>query len=317
MTDDPISFAELESILELSEDRLLSGLTELQTLFLFPKAPAVEGEQRYQINLNTKKLVRLVEGGTEFYARIDNRSKALAGKLPVVGHTVVSSLIRQALLRLNVGQHGEAETILLGGIEKYPHASDLHGFLGYVYRRIGRIADARTHFEAAFKLKSKNPDTYLHWIRLEIAQKEWSKALAVADKAIKILPDPYELIERKVYVLRQAGFELHRGMHYEKAAKMWVDAVEEVKRQIKTPDALPAGARGLNASMYYSIVVCLDMLSRLEDRNYWLERWEKEHPDDTQVASQKEYIRRKRGTLSATAEEVMLGSSSQKTPHVL
>ena len=70
VTDDPISFAELESILELSEDRLFSALTELQTLFLFPKAPAVEGEQRYQINLNTKKLVRLVEGSTEFYARI-------------------------------------------------------------------------------------------------------------------------------------------------------------------------------------------------------------------------------------------------------
>lgn len=59
VTDDPISFAELECILELSEDRLLSALTELQPLFLSPKAPAVEGEQRYQINLNTKKLVRL------------------------------------------------------------------------------------------------------------------------------------------------------------------------------------------------------------------------------------------------------------------
>ena len=58
VTDDPISLAELESILELPEERLLSALSELQTLFLFPKAPAVEGEQRYQINLNTKKLVQ-------------------------------------------------------------------------------------------------------------------------------------------------------------------------------------------------------------------------------------------------------------------
>jgi len=76
----------------------------------FPKAPAVEGEQRYQINLNTKKLVRLVEGSSEFYARIDTRTKALAGKLPLVGHGIVGSLIRQARLRLNAEQHAEAET---------------------------------------------------------------------------------------------------------------------------------------------------------------------------------------------------------------
>jgi tetratricopeptide (TPR) repeat protein len=301
VTDDPISFAELENILEFSEDRLLSSLTELQTLFLFPKAPAVQGEQRYQINLNTKKLVRLVEGSKEFYARIDTRSKALGGKLPVVGHTIVGSLIRQAFLRLNADQQAEAETILLGAIEKYPNAPDLHGVLGYVYRRIGRIADARAQFEAAFRVKSNNPEMYLHWQKLEIAEKEWSKALAVADRALKILSDPYEIIERKVYTLRQAGFDLYRGLHYEKATKMWTDAVEEVKKRIKPPETLPSGARGLNSSMFYSIVVCLDMLNQFGERNRWLERWEKEHADDPQVTSQKEYLMRKRGTLHANS----------------
>ncbi len=301
VTDGPISFAELESILELSEDRILSALTELQTLFLFPKAPAVEGEQRYQINLNTKKLVRLVEGSSEFYARIDNRSKALAGKLPVVGTGIVSSLIRQALLRLNADQHAEAETILLGAIEKYPNAPDLRGVLGYVYKRIRRIADARVQFEAAFKLKSNSSEMYLQWQRLEIAEKEWAKALAVSDRALKILPDAYEIIERRIYSLRQAGFDLYRGLHNEKAIRMWTEAVEEVKRRIKPPESLPAGARSLNASMYYSIVVCLDMLGQLRDRNSWLERWEKEHPDDPQVAIQKEFLKRKRGTLQVAA----------------
>jgi tetratricopeptide (TPR) repeat protein len=301
VTDDPISFAELENILELSEDRLLAALTELQTLFLFPKAPAVEGEQRYQINLNTKKLVRLVEGPTEFYARIDTRSKALAGKLPVVGHSIVSSLIRQALLRVNAKQHAEAETILLAAIEKYPNAPDLHGVLGYVYKRMGRVADARAQFESAFRIKGKNPEMFLHWQKLEIAEKEWSKALSVAERALKIVPDAYEIVEGKVYTLRQAGFDLHRGLHHEKAAMMWTEAVEEVKRRIKSPETLPAGARYLNASMYYTIVVCLDMLNQLRDRNHWLERWEKEHPDDPQVAVQKEYLKNKRGTLQVGA----------------
>ena len=301
VNDDPVSFAELENILELSEDRLVSALHELQTLFLFPKAPAVEGEQRYQINVNTKKLVRLVEGGNEFYARIDTRSKALAGKLPIVRHTVVGSLVRQALLRFNAGQHPEAEALLLGAIEKYQNAPDLHGVLGFFYKRLGRVADARAQFEAASKLKANRPEMYSHWVKMEISEKEWSKALSVAELAIKIVADPYEFIEKKTYILRQAGFDLYSGMHFEKAQKMWTEAVEEVKRRIKPPEALPAGARALNASMYFTVVVCSDMLNQFRERNHWLDRWEKEHPDDPQVALQKEYLMRKRGSLSTAA----------------
>jgi len=194
--------------------------------------------------------------------------------------------------------------ILLSAIEKYPNAPDLYGVLGYVYRRIRRIADARAQFEAAFKFRSKNLEMYLHWQKLEIAEKEWSRALAVADKALTVCPDAYEIVERKVYTLRQAGFELYRGMHYEKATKMWSDAVEAVKRYIKSPEKLPSGARGLNSSMYYSIVVCLDMRNQLEERNRWLDRWEKEHSDDPQVSAQKEYLIRKRGSLHLSSTNV-------------
>lgn len=295
--EEPISFAELNNILEFSEERLLSALIEVQTLFLFPKAPAVEGEQRFQINLNTKKLVRLVEGPNEFYTRIENRSKALAGRLPSVQHGLVASLIRQGMLRFSAGQNGEAETILLGAIEKYPNAADLHGVLGYMYRRMGRVADATTHFETAYKLKSKNPETYLHWIKMEIYEKEWSKAINVADRALKLVPDAYEIVERKVYALRQAGFELHRGLHSEKAVKMWIEAVEEIDRSMKSPETLASGARQLNASMYYTMVVCLDMLNQFGERNRWLERWEREHPDDSAVAVEKEFLIKKRGSL--------------------
>ena len=297
--EEPISFAEMTNILEFSEERLLSALIELQTLFLFPKAPVVEGEQRYQINLNTKKLVRLVEGSNEFYARIENQSKALAGKLPTVQHGLVASLIRQAMLRFNSGQQGDAESILLGAIEKYPNAADLHGVLGFMYRRMGRVADATTHFEAAYKLKSKNPETYLQWIKMEISEREWSKAIGVANQALKMVPDAYEIIERKVYALRQAGFDLHRGLHSEKAAKMWIEAVEEIARSMKSPETLASGSRQLNASMYYTMVICLDMLNEFRERNRWLDRWEREHPDDSMVAVEKEYLEKKRGSLLA------------------
>jgi tetratricopeptide (TPR) repeat protein len=233
ITDDPISFAELENILELPEDRLYFTLKELQTLFLFPKPRVVEGEQRFQINLNTKKLVRLVEKSSDLYARIERASKALAGKLPDVGQGIISSLVRQAYLRLNAGQHAEAEAILQDAIAKYPHATDLRGFLGLAYKRHGRISDARAQFDAASKLKGTKPEMFLQWIKMEITAREWSKAINVAERALKIHPKSYEIAECKAYAHRQAGFDFNRGLHHEKAEKMWAEAVEEVKRAIR------------------------------------------------------------------------------------
>lgn len=297
ITDDPISFAELENILALPEDRLYLTLNELQTLFLFPKPRIVEGEQRFQINLNTKKLVRLVESSSDLFARVERASKALAGTLPDAGHGVISSLIRQAHLRVNSGKYGEAEAILQDAIGKYPNATDLRGFLGYAYKREGRIADARIQFDAASKLKGSKREMFGHWIKMEISIKEWSKAITVADRALKVHPNFYEMRERKVYAQRQAGFDLHSGLHREKAEKMWSDAVEEVKRGIKAPEELESGARQQSACMLCSIVICLDMLGRFRERDQWLERWEKEHPDDPQVARQKQILRNKRGTM--------------------
>jgi tetratricopeptide (TPR) repeat protein len=295
ITDDPISFAELETILGMPEERLVSTLKELQTLFLFPKPRIVEDEQRFQINLNTKKLVRLVEGSSDMYARVERACKAVAGKLPHAGQGVISSLIRQAYLRLNAGKHAEAESILQEAIEKYPNVTDLHGFLGYAYKRSRRVADARAQFDIAAKLKGSKRETFLHWIRMEISVKEWSKAISIADQALKIDPDFYEMTERKVYAQRQAGFDFHRGLHREKAERLWADAVEEVRRTIKAPEDLESGARPHNASMFCTAVICLDMLGRFRERDQWLERWEKEHPDDDQVAWQKEFLRNKRG----------------------
>lgn len=302
ITDDPISFAELESILGLSEDRLVSALQELQTLFLFPKPRVVEGEQRFQINLNTKRLVRLVESSSDLYARIKRASEALAGKLPDAGKGIISSLIRQALLRLNARTPVEAEKILLDAIEKYGKRPDLLGFLGYIYKREDRVADARVQFEAAWKLK-ENPsrEMFRQWVRMEISEKEWSKAINAADKALRAYSDFYEISERKAFALRQAGFDFYRGLHREKAEKMWADAVDVVRRTIKAPEDLEGGDRQLSASMLSTIVICLDMLSQFKDRDRWLERWEKEPPDDPEVSRQKEILRLKRGGLRLAA----------------
>lgn len=293
--DGSVSFAELENVLAFSEDRLVAALSELQTLFLFPKPKVVEGEQRFEINLNTKKLVRLVESSSSFFARIEHASKALRGQLPDVGPGIIGALIRQAQLRLNAGRNQEAEAILLNAVEKYPQVGDLHSFLGYAYKRMDRIVDARTQFAAALKLRCKRKDMFLQWLWMEMAEKEWSKAVSVADNALKAIPDFYEMVAQKVYAKRQAGFDFYRGTHSEKADRMWRDAVEDVKLGIKPPEALETGQRQINASLLCSMVICLDMLSEFRERDRWLERWEGEHPDDPQLGRQRSILLQKRG----------------------
>jgi tetratricopeptide (TPR) repeat protein len=293
IADSPISLAELESILEFSEDRIHSALDELQTLFLFPKPSFVEGEQRFEINLNTKQLVRVVEGSNDLYARVERASMVVRGQLAHVGQGVIGSLIRQAQLRLNANREGEAEQILLGGIEKHPHA-DLHSFLAYVYKRLGRTADARKHFELAYKLKSSRADMYLQWINMEMTEKEWSKAIAVADKGLKSIPEFHEMAERLVFAKRQAGFDFHRGLHKEKAQGMWREAVGDFKFALRAPEDLGSGERHINASLFCSAVICLDMLGEHEERDRYLRQWAAEHPDDPRVERQRDFLEQKR-----------------------
>lgn len=298
VTDGAISYAELESILEFSEDRLLLALSELQTLFLFPKPKVVEAEQRFDINSNTKRLIQVVEGQSDFYARIERASKALKGQMPEVAPGIVGALIRQAQLRLNAGRDQDSEQILLEALQRYPQAPDLHSFLGYVYKRQGRITEARTRFESAAKLKSRRRDMYLQWFAMEIGEKEWTKAISVADRALKSLPDFYEMMERKIFAKKQAGFDLFRGMHREKAEKMWREAVADAKEYLKPPMSHGDGVAEISSDIYCAAVICLDMLGEARERNRWLDQWAKEHAGDPQLERQRQFLLQKHGSLS-------------------
>jgi tetratricopeptide (TPR) repeat protein len=303
VSDVPTSYDEIENILGFTEDRLLSSLSELQTLFLFPKPKVVEADQRFDINLNTKKLVRLVEGQSDFYARIDRATKLLKGQLPQAAPGIVGALIRQAQLRLNAGRYQESEQILLEAIDKYPQSADLHSFLGYAYKRMGRVADARARFEAAAKLKSGRKDTYLQWIGMEIGEKEWTRAISVADRAIKGLSDFYEMMERKIFAKKQAGFDFHSGLHREKAEKMWREAADDARTYIKSPENLKGGEREISSAIYCAAVICLDMLGETRERNEWLEDWAAEHPGDPQLDRQRQILIQKHGPFSLPAAE--------------
>jgi tetratricopeptide (TPR) repeat protein len=293
--DDPISYAELESIVRIPEERIVAALNELQTLFLFPTPRVVEGEQRFEVNSNTRKLVRLVESGSDQYGRIETAAKAISGELPRVGRGVIAALIRQAYLLMNNDRHQEAETLLLQAAEKYPQAADLQGFIGFFYRRSDRFTDATKHFEAAYKLKSNNRDTYRHWVKMEMSQREWTRAIAAADKGIRMIPNFYELHALRGECKLRSGQDHSSRLQREKAFRLWSEAAQELCQVLKTPDNLLHGEREISADIYRTLVVCLDLVGDYKNLRTYLQLWEEEHPEDPKAVYQREFIEKKYG----------------------
>ena len=65
-----VSFSELSSIVGVDDESVSVALQELRTLFLVPAPKFVEGEQRFNLNVNTRSLVREVYGKTDQWRRI-------------------------------------------------------------------------------------------------------------------------------------------------------------------------------------------------------------------------------------------------------
>jgi tetratricopeptide (TPR) repeat protein len=312
MNNGAISFAELETVTGQSEDRLLSSLAELQTLFLFPKPKVVEGEQRFDVNSNTRKLVVLVEGGSDRYRRIEAKHKALSSQLPEVGRGIVSSLIRQAFLLMNSGRHTEAETLLLAAREKYMNVGDLHGFIGFLYRRWSppRIADARDAFEMAYKLHCKNIETYRQWIRMESDAKEWSRAVTAADKGIQHLPEAFELRYLRAVAKTMLGRDFEARRMNERAIKLWQETCQDLRTMLRSQSFSALGDRSLKAATYRSLIICLGLLEDLNELNSVFAAWQSEHPDDPHVVSEHGWMRRRFGPAFSVTLNTALASNS-------
>lgn len=301
--DDPVSFAEIESILQISEERILAALSELQTLFLVPKPRIVEGEQRFELNSNTRKLVRMVEAESDQYRRIEAKAKAVHGKLPQVGRGIISALIRQAFLLLDSGKQQEAEQLMLQAVEKYPQAADLQGFVGFLYRRLNRFTDAAKYFEAAYKLKCRNPETYRHWVKMEMSQKEWTAATTAADKGLRVMPELYELHALRAECKVRSGQDFAARLQREKASKLWLEAAREIIQIKKSPDKLESNERLINAQMYKTLIICLDLVGDFRGLYDHFQEWEAEHADDPSVRYQRIYLEKKYGR---SLEEISL-----------
>lgn len=296
ISDGPVSFAELQGVLNYSEDRLVLAMTELHTMFLLPQPSQVEGEQRYHINFNTKQLVKSVEAQSDLYKRLEEKSKALSGQLPAVRRDEVGQLIRQALLLYYSGRFDDGETLLLRSIDRFPNVGDLHGFLAYLYKSEERITDARFRFEKAAQLRTRNIDTFIHWVKMELAEREYNSAARAAEIGLKLVPSAYKLQQLKADAKYFAAKDWQARAQTERAEKLWREVAEDIEKNLRAKSASDEENQ-VSMRLLQRLVVCLDHLGDIGDLNVRFSQWKREYPDDPALPRMKDIFSRRRGGL--------------------
>lgn len=288
VSSQPVSFAELEVITGLQKDVVMSSIGELQRLFLVPKPRLIEGEQRFDININTRTLVLNAMKATDLYRRAEEAYKAGVKGIPRVARPKIASIVRQAVFLVKSGEQGQAEQLLCKALERFPNNPDLMGFLGWVYKahEPPRIADARANFQRAAQLKCNDEGMYKHWARMEMDQYEWTKAGEAAEKGMGMLPESRLLTFLAGKARSMLGKELLSGFHKERAREELDKAKEHLEKALRTPEELDVGERRLNAEIYRALVLNSEALFDSESMAKYFAVWMAEHPEDPDAVSE-------------------------------
>lgn len=278
----PVSYPELEAVTGMSADELIGAISHLQRLFLVPKPRLIEGEQRFEMNLNTRALVRKLFGSSDLYRRLLAAHKAVSGKLIKTARPQISAIIRQAVFLVRNRNWRQAEQLMEEALKKYVNDPDLLGFLGWIYKtwEPPRITDARENFKRAWQLKCAHEELYKHWSRMEIEQREWTKAAEAAERGLKLVPDSPKLLYFAGMARSRLGRELLAGLHTEKAAAELDRAQRLLEQALKTPESLEYGERQLNADIYRSLVLNCELRKDVCGLKEYFAQWRSEHPDD-------------------------------------
>jgi hypothetical protein len=313
--DTPVSKPEIEAMTGLSQSEFESAIIQLQKLFLVPKPRLIESEERFDVNQNTRWLVRELFSQSDVLRSIRGAYRSLSGDQVAIQRRRIGEYVAQAVALVRQDRHRAAEETLLAGIEKYPNNTDLLAQLGWVYRRWkprARITDAREMFNRASALQCHNEQMYRHWSEMEADESEWTLAAAAAESGLALLPDSRLLRFSAGYARSRLGREL-RNQVQPRAMDELATAWSHLSAAVCDPtQLLDYSDRRLQSKAFRSLVVTADMLisvssnsdaaARLShdelknprriarDALAYLHRWNTEHPDDSYASSERERL---------------------------
>lgn len=289
-----VAFGELQALTGQSPTTLAASIGELQKLFLVPKPQLIDGEDRYDIGINTRALVKNVLEKTDLWRRVQGANEALrssGGGLRLHGDGEVAALCRRAVLLVRNESNEEAEGLLKFALEKYPNNVMLLSYLGFVYKtwQPARRTDAKERFQRAYELKCKDAEMYKHWIRMALDEHEWSGAFETAKKGLERIPDDPLMHYYAGYAKSRLGKELIGGMHREKA----VDALEKahVHLDAALKHAMPVDDfMNLRSDIYRGLVLTWERLNNASKVFETIDAWREEDPGDPRLTTEEERL---------------------------
>ena len=256
--DRPVSLAELQAVTGLAEERLHDAIRELQRLFLMPAPGFIQGEERFELNTNTRHLVRTVWENTDRLRRAVNGFRSLSNESVVSTNRQrrIDSYVTQAVALVRQDRHEDAERTILAGLDEYPNDVGLIAQLGWVYRRwkpAPRFTDARAQFVRAHELSCRRAEMYRHWSDLEMESGELEAAAAAAEAGLELVPGNQLLLvaagRARSLLGRQLMRELQPG-----AARHLLNAHAHLKAAIRDPASLRGAKRPQHSSTSISLI---------------------------------------------------------------
>jgi hypothetical protein len=310
----PVSWAEIRELTGLGEDAIRASIDELQRLFLVPSPRLIEDVERFDLNYNTRTLVRELTSGTELFRRIAGAADAVSGEAYASRRRreAVSQFIRQAIFLAKADDYIKAEGTLHAGLQQFPNEPSLLGQLGWLYRQwrpAQRVSDARDYFERAAQLRCRTPDMYWHWADMEVGQREWHRAIGVADIGMKNLGQTSELLFWRGYARSRAGKDLALELQ-PRSIDLLAEGERDLRAALRDPSVLRSHReRLLNSRIYRALALNMEVQLELSARDTIAERrernvgrmrdvwrsWLAEHPDDSFARSESSRLNDKIG----------------------
>lgn len=290
-----VPFTLIEEMTGFSADRVAQALNELQKLFLLPKPKLIEDEQRFEVNLNTRALVRECYGSSPEYRKIAETYSIISRGVPETARGDVGASIRQAFFLSRANKSPDAEKTLLAALGRKPNNPDLLGVLGRVYQewRPPRITDAREQFRRAAQLKCSRSETYEQWCCMELDQGEWRRAAEAAEWGLRLVPTDRTLLYLAGFARHRLARQLLEGHHTDKGEEHFGEARRLLVLALKAPRIGTSGDR-LDARIYQALIQTCEWLDDLPEARKYCDMWRRAHPSDAYAASEHVRLRDKR-----------------------
>ncbi len=234
-----LSLVEIQVITGFSQEQVTIEMNGIQDLFLISRLRLIDGEPRFDVNTNTRRLILETYSKHPHLIELKERYKGLAGQLNI-RQGEIQSYIQKAISLQLMQEHEMPEKLLLDALERYPNNADLTAQLGVIYffwKPNRRLTDARQQFELAQQLECRQEWMYRRWVQMESNAQNWTKAAEVADTGLKEGITTKELYALAGIAHSYLGSQF-KNSFIDKAEQEFRIADKLLRKGLKTPEQL-------------------------------------------------------------------------------